>query len=131
MTTLVNEVLVEHRAAAELTALDVAVLEVATGVLTALRVAVNDRQLDAAAVWLGALLSLLPAAHPLVVAARLGVEVGDLRRVHRGVMVEASHDVAAAVGELRARVEAGGTGNVVQPGVGREGHGLPGWWGAA
>lgn len=47
-------------------------------------------------VRLAAGLSLLDATDPLLIAARVGVEVGDLRRAHRRALVEASHDIAGA-----------------------------------
>lgn len=45
-------------------------------------------------VTLAVALSLLPGAHPLLTAARVGVEVAELRREYRCQMQEASHDVA-------------------------------------
>ena len=91
-----TDVLAEHRAGAELTALDVAVLKVFTVDLRAVLAAATDDQLDRAAARLGALISRLPYTHPIVVAARLGVEVGYLRRQHRADMVAAGHALASA-----------------------------------
>lgn len=48
---------------------------------------------DLAPEQLAILLSLLPANDPLVVAARLGLEMGELRAQHRGHIREAGHDV--------------------------------------
>ena len=52
-------------------------------------------QLDpiAFAAWL----SQLPEDHPMLVAARAAVEVGDLRRERRRALREASHEVCKAV----------------------------------
>lgn len=46
---------------------------------------------------LGALLSLLPLAHPLAVAARAGLEVGDLQRDAAAADKEAAMAVSAAM----------------------------------
>ena len=121
------DVLDEHRAAAQLTRLDVDDLEPLAEIVAELHGGVVDADLDRAAVHLGVLLSLLPHRHVLLVAARAGVEVNDLRREHRRAMVEASHAIAGLYAALRARAEAGGT-EVVQPGVGTERRGLPGEW---
>lgn len=87
----------EHRAVARLTRFDVDDLDVFAGILADLHGAAVDHDLDQAAALLGVLLSLLPSRHVLVVAARAGLDVGDLRRAHRAVMVESSHAVSAAL----------------------------------
>jgi hypothetical protein len=43
---------------------------------------------------LAVMLSLLPVLHPLLVAARLGVEVAEARNARRRALRDASHDVA-------------------------------------
>lgn len=84
-----------HAAAAVLTSLDVDALDVQRQILAAAMVAASDADLDRLAVLLGVLLSALPAAHPLVVAARSGIEVGDQRRAHRRDEAETSRQVCA------------------------------------
>jgi hypothetical protein len=50
---------------------------------------------DISPVELGVMLSLLPAMHPILLAARLGIEIGDMRREHQQAMRDASPDIAA------------------------------------
>lgn len=47
-------------------------------------------------VLLAVTLSLLPAGHPLLAAARAGLEVHELRRARRRALRDASHDIASA-----------------------------------
>ncbi|MDN5858796.1 MAG: hypothetical protein L0H84_09255 [Pseudonocardia sp.] len=81
---------------------------------------VDDQQ--HAAVALGVVLVTLPADHPLVVAARLALDLRD----HRHATREAGLDVHAGHLELVERILRGGQDHIVQPGVGRERRGLPG-----
>lgn len=92
-----SDVIAEHRAAAELTRLDVDALGVHAVVLRRVLDAALDRDLDAAAAALGVLLSLLPYTHPLLAAARLGLEAGDARRANRHAHVQDSQAIAAMI----------------------------------
>jgi hypothetical protein len=87
----------DQLAMAERTRLDVDALDVLIHVVRAVQVAATDAALDRAAALLGVLLSLLPVHHPLVLAARAGLEVGDGRRHHRAAVAEASRAISAAV----------------------------------
>ena len=82
----------------------------------------NEETIDP--IHLGASIARLPNDHALVVAARSALEIKDARVATR----EAALDVAAAYKEAAERTQLGGA-EVVQPGVGREGHGLAGEWG--
>lgn len=86
--------LAEHRALATRTRLDVAPLTLLAGIVEDLRRATTDDDVDRAAAALAVLLSQLPHTHPLVVAARAGLEVGDLRREHRREAVATSQAIA-------------------------------------
>lgn len=89
--------LAEHRAAADHTRLDAAALILLTDTLRSTLDAATDGDLDRAAAGLGALLSRLPYAHPLAVAARAGLEVGALRRQHQRAHRDVSHAIAGGV----------------------------------
>jgi len=91
-----GEDLAEHRVLAERTHLDVDDLTAVREVLLDALAATRDADVDRVAAKLGALLSVLPRQHVLVVGAEAGLAVGEARRDHRDAMVEASHAVSAA-----------------------------------